>query len=253
MVLARGERLDQVVVGAGLQSRDRGLVASAGGEQDDRDVAEGGIVAHRLEELEAIEPRHHHVAHHQGRPGPVRDLERGAAILRELHLVVGREDGGDIAAHVRVVIDDQDARRGARRRHRPRRGGQAAGRILAPAQHRLGEGRGGGRRGRRGARGDDAVGGKMALPAGSETVKVVPCWSALSTLIDPPWSRDQILDQRQADAGAFVRARARTGTRWKRAKSRGISSAGMPVPVSRTSARHDRPASAGRCRCCRRR
>ena len=45
----------------------------------------------------------------------------------------------------------------------------------------------------------------------------------------------QLLHQRQADAGAFVGPRPRVpSTRWKRSNTRGSSSAGMPMPVSRT-------------------
>ena len=63
---------------------------------------------------------------------------------------------------------------------------------------------------------------------------VVPRPATLSTVTSPPWRRDQFLDERQPDAGAFVRAARRPCTRWKRSNTRGSSAAGMPTPVSAT-------------------
>ena len=48
----------------------------------------------------------------------------------------------------------------------------------------------------------------MARPRGIVTVNVLPSPSTLSTRTVPPCSFDQLVDERQADAGALVRAAA---------------------------------------------
>ena len=63
--LAGRERLDQVVVGAGLQPLDGRVVARAGREHDHRDVHRGRVLAHGGEQAEAVEHRHHHVGQHE--------------------------------------------------------------------------------------------------------------------------------------------------------------------------------------------
>src|SRR5712692_10036340 len=60
--LARGERLDEVVVGARLQALDGRVFARPRRQEDDGNVAQGRVGAQRSQEAETVEARHHHVA-----------------------------------------------------------------------------------------------------------------------------------------------------------------------------------------------
>ena len=76
--------------------------------------------------------------------------------------------------------------------------------------------------------------GRCATPSGSETRERRALRRARSsTRTVPPCSRDQLLHQRQPDARALVRARARALDAVEALEQRGSSSAGMPMPVSR--------------------
>ena len=81
------------------------------------------------------------------------------------------------------------------------------------------------------------------MPSGIDTVNVLP---AAELALGPDRAAvqpDQLLHQGQADPRpSCVRPRA-PSTRWNRSKSRGISSAGMPVPVSRTDSSTADPAA----------
>ena len=72
--LAGGERLDQIVVGAGVQPLDLGLLAGPRRQQDHRRAGQGCLAADRAQQVEPVQPRHHHIGQDQ-----VRALPRAAA------------------------------------------------------------------------------------------------------------------------------------------------------------------------------
>ncbi len=203
-----GERLDEVIVGAGLQALDLRLLAGAGRQQDQGHVLDRFVRADLADQAETIEARHHHVAEHQvGRVAQDR-RERRLAIGRRVHVVVVFEQRAYINAHVVVVVHYQQA--GARPvRHRGthgRHGGGIARLVRQPAQRFLDE-RGAhalrlrhvgqrhhvlGRQVRRAERNLDAELGALAHHAAH------PDRAAMQP--------HQLLDQRQPDAGAFEAA-----------------------------------------------
>jgi hypothetical protein len=109
--LPGSERLDDVVVGPGLEALGRGLFARAGGEEQDRHVAGGRSGPKRVNQPEAVEVRHHHVGDDQVGQLPGRSAECERAVGHRLDRVARREKPGDVAAHVGVVVRDEHARR----------------------------------------------------------------------------------------------------------------------------------------------
>ena len=176
-----------------------------------------------------------------------------------LDLVAGLgQEPAHVLAHVGVVVGEQDPRARPLRslrwpRPRPtrascRRGGRRSpsgpGASAAPPRRRPGD-----PRRRRWARGraTSRSAGRCAEPRGIVTVKVLPRPTSLSTRDRAAVQPDQLLHQRQPDAAALVAsAPCAPFTRWKRSNRRGSSSAGMPVPVSRTSSATASPAGAQR-------
>ena len=125
----RRERLDHVVLGAGLQRPRDGLVAPVARDEDDRQVGELG---HGLHQLDAVGPGQHQVEQDQlgllgpdearHRPGVAGD-QRGVARLRQRV--------AEMAQRLRVVVDHEDGHcvRGVARRAGAGRGGTVAGRL----------------------------------------------------------------------------------------------------------------------------
>jgi hypothetical protein len=112
--LARAERLDQIVVGAGVHAFDAALLARARGEHDHRRVARARVGAQRAQEPESVEPRHHHVGEHEIRTAIAHRLERRLSVCDRDDAVAFREQAHDVLTHVRVVVGHQDARSAVR-------------------------------------------------------------------------------------------------------------------------------------------
>ena len=102
------ERLDEVVVGAGVEPLDARLERVARGQHQDRDVL--AVRAQPLGDLDAVEPGQPEVEHQQvGQEGVV-GVQRRDAVTGELDLVAldaqrALQHLGDVV----VVLDDQDA------------------------------------------------------------------------------------------------------------------------------------------------
>jgi hypothetical protein len=110
--LRERERLDHVVVGAGLQAADAVVDLVARGEHADRHFVAG--LAQALEHLEAVEVGHAQVQEDDGGVHPGGRFEPGApARGRHDGEALELEAGGDGAADGRVVIHQQDDRAGS--------------------------------------------------------------------------------------------------------------------------------------------
>ena len=108
--LARVEGLVEVVVRARGQPDDRVLAAGLGGEQQHRDRVGLGIRAQAPRQLDAIEARHHHVAHDHVGQELARQPPRARAVPRLRHLVLRLEQLLEPVADVVVVVHDQHER-----------------------------------------------------------------------------------------------------------------------------------------------
>ena len=108
--LAGGKGLGQVVVGAGIHALDPRLFAGACRQQDERHVAQQGIVAHCPQQPEPIELRHHHVAEDQIRPPPPRLVQRRHAIGDGGYLIALGQQPLHVIAHIGVVVGEQHER-----------------------------------------------------------------------------------------------------------------------------------------------
>ncbi len=118
--LARGERLEQVVVGPGGEALDRGLLPGARGEQDHRQLRRAGVRAQLGQQPEAVELGHHRVGEDQVGPALAHRRQGGAAVAHRLDVPVAGEQPLEVVAQVGVVVGDQDPRAGRRgRRRRP--------------------------------------------------------------------------------------------------------------------------------------
>ena len=170
------ERLDQIIVGAGVKALDLGFLAGARRQHDDWQVAQLRAFAHRTQQTEAIELGHHHIADQQVGPGRLRTLQRGLPVGRGLDLVTLLDQHArDIAAQVGVVVGDEHAPAidrgsggdgGLAHRGRVEDGGVL---VLArqPAQRLFDKRLGAPRRGDAGGGGFYAIGGKMGFAQGN--------------------------------------------------------------------------------------
>ena len=110
------EGLHEVVVRAGREALDRGLLPGAGREQQHRDAGGARVGAQRGQQLGAAEPRHHDVAQDEvGRLVPGRGERRGPVADR-VHHIPRAQQPGQVLTHVGVVVRDEHP---ALCRHRP--------------------------------------------------------------------------------------------------------------------------------------
>ena len=104
------ERLDEIVVGAGVESLDTIVEIGPGREDQDRDVV---VLAQSAKHLDAVELGQPEVEDHQVRHELGRRNERLVAVARAADLVSllaqrAAQDVGDLL----VVLDDEDPPRG---------------------------------------------------------------------------------------------------------------------------------------------
>ena len=231
--LARGEGLDDVVVGARVEALDARLLAGARRQQHDRNARSAAIRAHR-----ASRPKPSScgiMTSLRIRSGVARRAAASASApsATASTRVVRREQVAHVRAHVGVVVGEHDARAERRREAAIVRQGiglriaAAAGsrrlRLGQPAQRLLDE------RARRRSRprarraAPDAILGRCAVPNGMRTRNVVPAAERARGLDRAAVQLHELLHEREADAGALVRAALRRSTRWKRSKRRGSS------------------------------
>ncbi len=174
---AGAERLDEVVVGAGLHAFDAALLAGARREQDDRQRARLRIGAQPRQQL--MPSRRGIMMSESTQIGPARGdgRERRFAVRDRLDLVARGQQAAHIVAHVGVVVGEEDARH-VRSGHSPARAGDVNDPSMTcssvgpasgqPAQRLFDEGRGAERRGGlRTRRADLSGSGKWLRPAES--------------------------------------------------------------------------------------
>ena len=105
------ERLDEVVVGAGVEARDAVVDGVSGGEHQDRELA--AVLPEPARDVEAGHVREPDVEDHgldaRRRVG---QLQRRLAVGRDLHHVaVVLEQAAEDALETRVVLDEQQVHR----------------------------------------------------------------------------------------------------------------------------------------------
>ena len=109
--LAGRERGDEVVVGAGAQTLDGGLRPGAGRHEHHRHQGGARVAAQRGQQVQAAQPRQGDVGEHEvGRVGHGGG-QCGRPVRHGLDAVRAAEEPREVGAHVRVVVDHQDAAR----------------------------------------------------------------------------------------------------------------------------------------------
>jgi hypothetical protein len=122
---------------AGVEGLDHAILLAASGQEQEEDASRARLdAAQRAAQLEPVEAGHHPVGDHDLRVGLQRQLERLVAFVRDGHGMTGLDQLAleQLERHG-VVVDGQDAQRGAlgRRRGRQRCGASRAGwRARAP-------------------------------------------------------------------------------------------------------------------------
>ena len=208
--LTCGERLHEVIAGARLQAFDARLLAGTRRQQDHRDRGRGRICLQFLQQLEAVEPGHHHVGDDQRRRVTFHGLERRSSVRIGVDAPTIGQQAVHVLAHVHVVVGEDDAFDPGRRvvwidRVYAAWRGSA---VLDPAQglRHVQPGTGGG--GRSSARLMHPLAGQMCHPPGNGHRKrgalVQPARNRQCAAVHP----DQLVDEREPDAGAFLRAGA---------------------------------------------
>ncbi len=106
---AEVDRLGHIIVRALLQRLDDRVVAGLGGRHDDRQVGHRPRLAHLLEHLDTVEPRHHDVEQDQIEVLGLDHLERLVAVAGHRHLVAlaPKAPGQNVAVHL-LIVDDEN-------------------------------------------------------------------------------------------------------------------------------------------------
>lgn len=204
--LLGGEGLHEVVVRACGEALHGGLLAGPGGDEEHGDGSGVGVLAHRAQEPEAVEARHHDVRHHEVGALGVEGLEGGQAVGGRLHRPPFPQELAHVVAHVRVVVHHEDAGRGVEAGHRDGRlpGGRLA---EVPPEGLLAVGRRtcGGRG--VGAGCADAFGRQVAHAAGEGDGKGAAAALSAANGHATAVEAHELLHEREADARALVGAR----------------------------------------------
>ncbi len=109
--LAGRERGDEVVVGAGAQTLDGGLRPGPRRHEHHRHQGGARVAPQRGQQVQAAQPGQRDVGEHEvGRVGHGGD-QRGRPVRHGLDAVRAAEEPREVGAHVRVVVDHQDAAR----------------------------------------------------------------------------------------------------------------------------------------------
>ena len=106
--LLEAERLDEVVVRTGFETRDAIAHLVARGQHEDGDLVAGG--AQPTGHLETVHARQHHVEHHEMRQVLARLIERLFACFRlDDAITLISQAAPDDGSNLWVVVDDQYA------------------------------------------------------------------------------------------------------------------------------------------------
>ena len=191
--LLRVERLLHVVVGARLEAGQLGGHLLAGGEEDDGDLGGALAGAHLPRQRDSVHARHHDVGNDQvGRLGQ-RGSQRGRAVGERLDAVPAAQLLGQVGEQVDVVLHHRDAGpfRGSGLRRRCRHC------HLQRQVARIGSGRG--RDHRRQGDGGERLGvrGRKVHLEGRALARLALHGNPSAV------QRDQLLDDGEADPGAF--------------------------------------------------
>ena len=104
---ARAERLGQVIVGAGLQTRDPVVLLAECGQQDHRDRVVAAL-PQAAAQCQAVRAGHHHVEHRDVDALRAEEPQRFGAVVRDRHLeAVALQIAAHDIANDGVVVGDE--------------------------------------------------------------------------------------------------------------------------------------------------
>src|SRR6185437_14787812 len=125
---------------AGLAASETGLVEGDGGEAgDEHDAQLGEERADPARQLDAVDPRHHHIGEKEVEIAVAGERQGGVAVADGAHLVAGAlERAGQEGAHVVIILGEEYSRHHASDRKVPaRQSGPAAGLARSIHQGKL--------------------------------------------------------------------------------------------------------------------